>query len=272
MYMEFKLNPSYRIDKDIFTKKEKIINNIKELNDLYLNEIYHGNKVAYYYENINTGDIISFNDEICFYAASTIKTLVCMIIYNDASRGLIDLNQELLITMDELNQGSGVIKYQEKDTKYTIRELIKLTIVESDNSAYIKLVKFVGKDRIKEFGASLGAMHTLETIKNDSFGITNCKDMILYWKEIKNFIDNSTFGDEFKEYLVNPTVKYVTDSTLDGYQFIRKYGSCDIACHETGYIDNECYIIILTQLNNFDYKEEFINKTCKELIKIHREL
>ena len=34
--------------------------------------------------------------------------------------------------------------------------------------------------------------------------------------------------------------------------------------HEAGYIDNEFYMIILTQLNKYDYKEDFINNVAKK--------
>lgn len=47
-------------------------------------------------------------------------------------------------------------------------------------------------------------------------------------------------------YLLHPTVKFVRDDILNKYQYVRKYGSWDIAYREARYIDNEFYGIILT--------------------------
>ena len=105
----------------------------------------------------------------------------------------------------------------------------------------------------------------------DLFGLTNCIDMLIYWKEIKKYIKNGKYGNLFKEYLSNPTTKLI--NCLNN-NYVRKYGSWDIAYHETGYVesDNEYYLIVLTQLNKEYYTEEFINKTAKLLDEINQEL
>ena len=88
------------------------------------------------------------------------------------------------------------------------------------------------------------------------------------YEKIRNDFD---LAEEFKDYLSNPSVKLI--NCLDN-NYVRKYGSWDIAYHEAGYVesDNEYYLIILTQLNKYDYKEEFINKTAKLLDEINKEL
>lgn len=245
--------------------------NIKKLSNLYLEEILKGNKVAYYYEDIKSKTTLSFNEEICFYAASSIKILVCLIIFEQASKNKINIEEKILISIKDLKQGTGTIKNQIKDTKYSILELIKLCLVESDNTAYIKLVNIIGKQHIEEYGKSLGAKHTMEG--KDSFGIINCQDMIIYWQHIKEFIDNNKkYGHILKNYLSNPTLKLIKNSNIDNELFIRKYGSFGIAYHEAGYVDGKTpyYLIILTQLNEKEYKEQFINETAKIISKIHK--
>lgn len=51
--------------------------------------------------------------------------------------------------MNDLKQDTGIIKFQKQDTYYTIKDLIRLTITESDNTAYIKLVNYVGKENLE---------------------------------------------------------------------------------------------------------------------------
>lgn len=250
----------------------EINNKLKELNMLFLEEQLKGNKVAYLYEDVKGENSFSFNKEICFYAASSIKILVCLIILEKAEKNEIDLEEKILITKQDLKQDTGIIKYQKQDTYYTIKKLIELTITESDNTAYLKLVSIIGKSKIKEYGNNLGATHTMEGKGTDSFGLINCTDMLVYWKKTRQYIQSNTkFSKEFKNYLLNPTVKIIKEENIGNKSFVRKYGSWDIAYHEAGYIEGKSpyYLIILTQLNRFNYKEEFINRSAKLLNEIN---
>jgi hypothetical protein len=252
------------------TNDDEIKKQLFKLNLMYLKS---KEKVAYYYENINTGDIFSYNQDICFYAASTIKILVSLYLFKNASIGELDLDNKLLVAMDDLRPGTGIIKNQDKVTEYTIRDLIKFNIEESDNTAYIKLVNFVGKDNLIEFGKSMGARHTLEG--KDLFGIVNCSDMVIYLKNVRDFINSSKqLGEEFATYLSNPSFKLIDDKNINNSQFLRKYGAFEIAYHEVGIV-NDCnpfYLIILTQKYPVKDKDKFINKTAKKIYKIHQKI
>lgn len=263
--MDYKIN--IKFDLKNINNLNKIKKEFIELINLYIKQ---NEKVAFYYEDINTGSIISYNSDILFYAASTIKILVCLIILEKASNKEINLNDKLLITMNDLKQDTGIIKYQTNDTYYTIKELIKLSIIESDNTAYIKLVEYVKKENLKEYGKSLGAKYTLEY--KDMFGLINCEDIIIYWKKIKEFIDNNIYGNLFYNYLSKPTYNIIKKESIGNNNFVKKYGSYDIAYHEAGYVEdtNPFYMIILTQKLKCNDKEEFVNETAKKIYKIHK--
>ena len=268
--MNYKIN----VKCEIKNANEELKENIEllkkeylELNSLYLKQ---KEKVAYYYEDINTGSILSYNSDILFYAASSIKVLICVMLLEMADNNKINLEEKLLVTMDDLKQDTGIIKYQKEDTYYTIKELIRLSIVESDNTAYIKLVNYVGKDKLEEYGKSLGASHTMEG--KDLFGLINCDDMAVYWKKIRSFILSSKYGSEFKDWLSSPSFSIVEKSSIDNKNFVKKYGSWDIAYHECGYVEDEnpYYLIILTQKFKCDDKEDFVNETAERLTRIHK--
>jgi hypothetical protein len=182
----------------------------------------------------------------------------------------ISLEDTLLVTMNDLKQDTGIIKFQKQDTYYTIKDLIRLTITESDNTAYIKLVNYVGKENLEKYGKSLGALHTMEG--KDLFGLINCDDMAIYWKKVRDFINKSKYGQDFYNWLSNPSFSIVLPESIENNNFVKKYGSWDIAYHEAGYVDaeNPYYMIILTQKFKCDDKEEFVNNTAKELHKIHK--
>ncbi len=259
--MHYQVSINYKLD------DENIRQELASLTSMY---IQNKEKVSFYYEELATGIIYSFNEEILFYAASAIKILVCLMLLEQASRNEINLNEPILVTMDDLKQDTGIIKFQTQDTTYTIQELIRLAIVESDNTAYIKLVNMVGKQQLEEYGKSLGAKHTMEG--KDLFGLINATDMAIYWKKIASFINENQYGSLFKEYLSHPSFKIIEDTSLDNTPFIRKYGSWDIAYHEAGIVetDNPFILIILTQKNKCDDKEAFVNHTAKTLYKINK--
>lgn len=265
--MNYKINVKCEVNNVSDNKLNDIKREFLELTSLYIKQ---QEKVAYYYEDINTGSILSYNSDILFYAASTIKVLVCVMLLEIAQNKEINLDEKLLISMNDIKQDTGIIKYQQSDTFYTIRELIRLSIVESDNTAYIKLVNYVGKDNLKKYGTRLGAKHTLEG--KDLFGLINCDDTVIYWKKIKQFIDNSIYGAELYNWLANPSYFIIESKNVGGYPFIKKYGSFDVAYHEAGYVDSEkpYYMIILTQKFKSDDKESFVNETAKKIYKIHK--
>ena len=268
--MNYKINIKCEIkntNEELKNKLDVLKKEFLDLNHLYLKQ---NEKVAYYYEDVSTGSILSYNSDILFYAASSIKILVCVMLLEMAENKKVSLDDKLLVTMTDLKQDTGIIKYQKEDTYYTIKELIRLTIVESDNTAYIKLVNFVGKENLEKYGKSLGAFHTMEG--RDLFGLINCDDMAVYWKKVKSYIDNGIYGNDFYDWLSKPSFSIVEKASLEGSTFVKKYGSWDIAYHEAGYVEDEnpFYMIILTQKFKCDDKEEFVNETAKRLYKIHR--
>lgn len=266
--MELKSSTLFKDIYDVELKKK-----IKDLIDMFSNEYYKGNKVAFFYkDNSNT---ISYNEEVLFYAASTIKILAVLLMFNKIDNNEFHLDDKILITMNDLKQDSGIIKLQKEDTYYTLEELMKLTITESDNTAYLKIVDLLGgKEVLKEYGLSLGAKHTMEGKETDSFGITNCSDMFIYISKVIEYINkDSEHSKMYREWMLNTTTKKVDRENLNG-KFLRKGGEFGIAYHEVGYVEanKPYYLIILTQLGELDYKNDFINDTAKKIVDINKYL
>lgn len=236
------------------------------LNRLNIMYVKSNEKVAYYYEDMKTQTIFSFNASTTFYAASAIKILIAVYIYEKK----IDLNQSILITADDIKQGSGILKNENNfPQNYSLQKLLKYTIKYSDNTAYLKLVNWIGKENLIKFGKSLGAKHTLEG--KDSFGITTCNDLACYWKAIWPIQKEH---EELREWLQNPTYQMIQEKNLRNKTFLRKYGLFDIACHEAGIVldENPYYLFILTQKGQTKSKMKFLNKTAKKISKIHMDL
>lgn len=256
----------------VFTNiKDKYIKrNLYNLNKYLLKQ---DEKVSYAYKNLITNDIFSFNLDVCFYAASSIKILVCLYLYEQAEKDPNILDNKITLTSEDFKQGSGVLKNNKEKLEYTIRELIYYSLKDSDNTAYIKLMNYVKQDELKEYGLSLGATHTLEG--KDLFGIINASDMICYLTRLYEYLNRNTkLSNELKAFMSNPSYKIIDLKNVDNNLFVRKYGSYGIAFHEVGLVyDKRPYIlIILTQKNELrkSIKERYINKVAKKINKINK--
>ena len=251
-------------------KNKYIKRKICNLNKFLLKQ---NEKVSYTYKNLITNDIISFNYEICFYSASSIKFLVCLYIYIKAEKKPNILEEKLTFADEDFKQGSGTLKKNKNIKECTIRDLIYYVLKESDNSAYIKLVNYVTKEKLIEYGKSLGAFHTLEG--KDLFGITNSSDMTIYLEALYKYLNTNTkLSNELKKVMQDPSYKIINQNSIDNNLFVRKYGSFGIAFHEVGIVyDKTPYIlIILTQKNELkdSKKVKYINKVAYKINKIHK--
>lgn len=173
----------------------------------------------------------------------------------------------LNITEEDKKQGSGVIKDMELPKEFSIKELIKYSLQNSDNTAYLKLVSFIGKEKLIQYGKSLGAQHTLEG--KDNFGLINCTDLAIYWKKMDELLKKA---EEIKEWLLYPTIQIIKEKSLYKIPFFRKYGAYGISFHEGGIVrDTKPYLlIVLTQMGNNKKSKKFINKAAKKMAKIHK--
>lgn len=241
----------------------------------YLNKylLKQEEKVSYVYRNLKTNDEFSFNIDICFYSASAIKFLACLYLYEQAENDANLLNTKLTLNEEDFKGGSGVLKNNKSKREYKLKELIYYALKESDNTAYIKLMNYIGVDKLKEYGFSLGANHTLEG--KDLFGIVNAYDMKMYLIHLYEYLNSNTaLSKEFKNNMTNPSYQIIHSKSIDNNAFIRKYGSFGIAFHEVGivYDENPYILIILTQKNELkeNQKVKYINKVAKKINKIHK--
>ena len=222
-------------------------------------------KVAYYYEDLESGITISFNESITFYAASTIKLLAVLYLYETHQ----DLDKTIKIQTEDKKQGSGIIKNEVLPKTYSLKQLAMTAIKYSDNTAYIKLVNWIGFEQLKEFSKKIGMQHGLEG--KDSFGITSCRDLKIVISKIYEY---SKKDKELKDALENPSYFIIKEKNLNNKKFLRKYGSFDIAYHECGIVEDNhpFYLILLTQKGKNKKSSQFINKAAKNITKIHHKI
>jgi beta-lactamase class A len=107
-----------------------------------------------------TGETIAVNADTRFPTASTIKTAVMVEAYHQAAEGALSLDAILTLAESDKVGGSGVLSGMRDGLPLTVRELIHLMIVVSDNTATNILVTRLGTARISARMANYGLRDT----------------------------------------------------------------------------------------------------------------
>lgn len=144
--------------------------------------------------SIDGSRAISYNSEAEYFPASTIKAAYMLYCYQqiDAENGTFD--EEMVYTSKYFHDGTGEVKDSEEGTVYTLGELMRRTIWNSDNSAYAMCAERWGKDGYNELMQQIGA----ERLMFPSYSIwahdTNVGDFIILWKSIYDYFQTETEG------------------------------------------------------------------------------
>ncbi len=180
------VNP--RIDKTSLLKQQLV---------MYL-ETLKGDYGIYYY-NLVTGDSFGINETTVFPAASTIKLPLNLYLYKKIAEGAINPGSLLKFEKQDYEEGTGKIQYEKINTQFTIKELSRLSIEESDNVAANILFRYLGKNNVKSFMSQCGAQ-VVEYENN----MTCAVDMGRYIKLTYEFCSNNTnVGKELIKDLTN---------------------------------------------------------------------
>lgn len=237
----------------------------EELTD-YLKNNY---SVSVLYEDLKLGFSYSYNQDVVYYAASTIKSLDALYIYTKAAAGELDLDETMIYSKKYKWSSSKEMSKHNYGDKVSLRDLVKYAVTVSDNTAHQMLVAYIGRSKLKEFGNSLGAKNTL--IGSDNFGNISVTDAVVYMKAINEFINtNDELGTELKSYFVQADQNGLKFDEL-GIDAAHKYGEYSYFYHDIGivYDENPYVIAILTHEGNNDFLK-IVKDINEHVYKLHQ--
>jgi beta-lactamase class A len=108
----------------------------------------------------STGDRLEINPDMLFPSASMIKVPIMYEIMRQAACGAVSLDETLVVT-DAVRVDGGILQELRPNIKMTVRELVTLMIVLSDNTATNMLIDFIGMDAVNGTMARLGLKSTV---------------------------------------------------------------------------------------------------------------
>jgi beta-lactamase class A len=120
--------------------------------------------------HLGTGEEVSFNGDELFPTASVFKVPVIVELYRQIEAGKLSLDDRLVLKDSLKVPGSGILKELTEGLDVSIRDLSRLMMILSDNTATDMLVEKVGKDNVNATMRRLGL--------NNTVVLADCRDLL----------------------------------------------------------------------------------------------
>lgn len=252
---------------DVNNIPTNVQNVIDKINDFY-NE--SSNHFAFAYKDLHTGFTVTYNESQQIFTASTIKAPTDLYIYEMASLGKINLDDEMTYTSNYFNPKSGKLKYNEFNTKYTVRELLRLSTVYSDNAAHNMLEDKFGRVNMLNFWKEKGTEYIFT--QNTNWGVLNAHDAIIYMEELYRFyLNNEKYGKEIMENFKNASPKFIEGK--NDYLVANKSGWGNTSIHDVSIIfaENPYVVVALSTLGKTNIYNAYFDKVNDLAYELHTE-
>lgn len=139
----------------------------EQIHELYLTEDLEGS-MTMYLEILNTGANIIIDPEMRVSPASLLKVPVAMTVLKKIEEGEWALDNKLVLFQEDLDTGYGNEYRNVIGTTFTIEELLKKSLIESDNTTYQILVRNLSVDELADTLDSMG----LDDLLDDNYETT----------------------------------------------------------------------------------------------------
>ena len=252
-------------------QEESISENTKlsetELNETFDNiiEQYKGNnEIGIVYKNFSTGYKYSQEDNKYFTAASTIKVVYAMRIYDRIRNGEVSEDADIYYNPNHLEEGNGQITNNNKKNSYKLDYVIQNMIQYSDNTATNMLVgdSVTAADLLIKYFNSLGVNLSMEEAQKNR--VTPAM-MEVVWTKLYNERDKYS---KLIKYLEDSKAGEVIKEGIPNKKIASKYGALDANYHETAIVFGGEDYMLLIYTNKLDKSKQAIKDISKKIDEI----
>jgi N-acetylated-alpha-linked acidic dipeptidase len=117
-------------------------------------------RMAVYVEHLRTGEQVAIDADAEYETFSVIKIPIMATVLEQVRQGTLRLDQRVPMRADQRRIPSGVLYALDPGLQPTVKDLLTLMTIISDNQATDALADLVGRDTITSHMASLGLAHT----------------------------------------------------------------------------------------------------------------
>ncbi|MBR2526739.1 serine hydrolase [bacterium] len=224
--------------------------------------------------DFNTGKYADINGSEIFSAASIIKVPVLISLFKSIEANRLSIYDEMYLTNYYKASGSGKLQYQPVGNKYTIDQLAKVMIQDSDNSATNMIMSKLGSmtsvnSDIRNWGMKNTHIQTwLPDLRGTNYTTTNDMATMLF------NLDNPTFlSINSREYIVDYMSHVKNDRLIPqglgkGATFLHKTGDIGTMLGDAGIVfmpDGRKYIVVIMANRPFNSPlgKNFIQQASK---------
>lgn len=219
-----------------------------------LNKAYPSIKPAIFVWSFETGKYAAINSDKVYPAASIIKIPVLVQLFKSIEANQVSIYDEMTLTHYYRSSGSGDMQYAQEGRKYSLDDLAKVMIQDSDNTATNMLMSKVGgMDDINAGIRSWGLKNThVQTWLPDLTGTntTTAYDMakILYNLENPSFLNINSREDIIKYMSKVKNNRLIQAGLPAGVPFIHKTGDIGTMLGDAGIVympSGQHYIVVI---------------------------
>lgn len=157
-----------------FIKQEDLIVNFQPLRDILTENYENDSHVSVYFEYLPTGSSIAINKDIKFFPASLLKVPVAMAVAKKVERGEWKWTNELVLMSTDKDNRFGDLYTKPSYSTFTIEELVRRSLSDSDNTAHFILVRNLEIDEMKDVYDHMGLegfMHSEGSLSAKEYSI-----------------------------------------------------------------------------------------------------
>lgn len=140
----------------------------KEMKEIVAKYEQEGNRIGVYFEFLNTGANVSINQDERFWPASLSKMPTVFAVMKKVEEGEWKLTNELVLFSEDQDGRFGELYKKTPGTRFTIEELLKETLINSDNTAHSILVRNLSSEDYTDIFEALG----MEELFDQNYDIT----------------------------------------------------------------------------------------------------
>ncbi len=119
-----------------------------------------GGRVSLYYKPLSGGEAVTHNADMPLIAASVIKIPIMIEAFRRFENGELDRNAIHVLREEEKKPSCGALNRMHAGLEVTMRDLVDLMIVLSDNTATNIMIDYLGIDAVNATLRAHGAMTT----------------------------------------------------------------------------------------------------------------
>lgn len=238
-------------------------------------------------EDLNTGVRWSHNENRKFYAASVIKVPIMAAAFSLAREGKLSLEDRVRLTKEMQVGGAGVLQHLNPGLELSIRDLVILMIIQSDNTATNMVIDAVGKEKIRETMEQLGMRNStfynklmIVPAQTEGTNLITAADMASCFKslatgkaasshdssEMIDILKRQQVTDGLPSRLPNRTASVL--GVLPAWKVAHKTGTVENIQHDAGILyteDQSVMIIVLSEGVPHQSAKEIMGKITREI-------